>query len=81
MSCCGSQRASMRREPPSPDGRNTTYWSPGPTGFVYTGQGRLTVTGPLTGTEYRFSGGGPPVTVHPSDVASLAAVPGLVLAR
>jgi hypothetical protein len=81
MSCCGSQRASMRYAPPSADGRNTTYWSPGPTDFVYTGNGRLTVTGPLTGTEYRFTSGGPPVTVHPSDVASLAVVPGLAVAR
>ena len=81
MSCCGSQRASMRHERPSADGRTTTYWSPGPTEFVYTGHGRLTVTGPLTGMEYRFTGGGPPVMVHPSDVASFAAVPGLVVAR
>jgi hypothetical protein len=81
MSCCGSQRASMRYDSPSTNSRNTAYWSPGPTGFVYTGQGRLTVTGPLTGIEYRFTSGGPAVTVHPSDVASLAAVPGLAVAR
>jgi hypothetical protein len=81
MSCCGSQRASMRYEPPSVDGRKVTYWSPGPTEFVYTGQGRLTVTGPLTGIEYRFTGGGPALRVHPSDIASLAAVPGLAVAR
>jgi hypothetical protein len=81
MSCCGSQRASMRYEPRSAGGRSTAYWSPGPTGFIYTGHGTLTVTGPLTGTEYRFIGGGPPVTVHSSDVASLAGVPGLSVAR
>lgn len=81
MSCCGSQRASMRYEPPSADGRTTAHWSPGPTRFVYTGHGRLTVRGPLTGTEYRFTSGGPAVTVHPSDVASLAVVPGLAVVR
>ena len=81
MPCYSSQRTSIRYEPPTTDGRNPTYWSPGPTGFVYTGQGRLTVTGPLTGIEYRFASGGPAVTVHPSDVASLAAVPGLAVAR
>jgi hypothetical protein len=71
----------MRYEPPSTDRRTQAYWLPGPTGFVYTGQGQLTVTGPLTGIEYRFTAGGPVVTVHPSDVASLAAVPGLSVAR
>jgi hypothetical protein len=71
----------MRYEPATAGGRSPKYWSPAATGFVYTGQGRLTVSGPLTGIEYRFIGGGPPVTVHPSDVASLAAVPGLVVAR
>ena len=81
MSCCGSQRESMRYEPPSNDGRKTSYWSPGPTEFVYRGHGSLTVTGPLTGIEYRFTSGGPTVTVHPADVASLAGVPGLTVAR
>jgi hypothetical protein len=77
MSCCGSQRAAMRYEPPSAEGRNTTYFSPGPRGFVYTGPGVLTVIGPLTGITYTFTSGGPAIPVHASDVASLAAVPGL----
>jgi hypothetical protein len=81
MSCCGDQRAAMRHEPPPAGGRQGSYWSPGPTDFVYSGQGRLIVKGPLTGTEYRFSSGGPAVRVHPSDVASLAGVPGLTVAR
>jgi len=71
----------MRHEPPTTAGRSPAYWSPGPTAFIYTGRGRITVTGPLTGIEYRFASGEPAVTVHPSDVASLAAVPGLVVAR
>jgi len=81
MSCCGSQRASMRQEPLSGTGRQAEYWSPGPTDFVYAGPGQLSVTGPLTGIEYRFTSGGPAVRVHPSDVASLANVPGLAVSR
>ena len=81
MSCCSDRRAAMRVESSPAGGPQDSYWSPGPTEFVYAGQGRLTVTGPLTGIEYRFTSGGPAVRVHPSDVASLAAVPGLVVAR
>jgi hypothetical protein len=44
---------------------------------VYTGPGVLTVIGPLTGITYTFTSGGPAIPVHASDVASLAAVPGL----
>ena len=81
MSCCGSQRAAMRHETPPAEGRQPAYWSPGPTEFVYSGQGRLTVIGPLTGIEYQFTSGGPAVRVDPSDAASLAGVPGLTAAR
>jgi hypothetical protein len=81
MSCCGNQQSSMRQQPPPAGGREAAYWSPGPTEFVYSGQGWLTVTGPLTGIEYRFAGGGPSLRVHPSDAASLAAIPGLSVAR
>ena len=77
MACCGSQRASMRYEPPSAEGRNTTYFSPAAREFAYTGPGVLTVVGPLTGTTYKFMSGGPAIPVHASDVASLAAIPGL----
>lgn len=45
--------------------------------FEYTGNGRLTVTGPITGTVYYFTAGGESVTVHGSDAPSLASVPGL----
>lgn len=45
--------------------------------FQYTGNGRLTVTGPITGTVYYFSAGGEIVAVHGADAPSLAAVPGL----
>jgi hypothetical protein len=45
--------------------------------FIYTGAGQLTVTGPLTGTVYRFTGHGAVVLVHALDVASVVSVPGL----
>jgi hypothetical protein len=71
----------MRYEPPPVNGRKATYTSPCTTVFVYSGQGCLTVTGPLTGIEYRFTGGGSALRVHPWDAASLAAVPGLMVVR
>ena len=77
MSCCGKQRASFHRGPAVSNGSSTQYWTPGPTDFEYTGNGQLAVTGPLTGTVYRFSRGAAPVRVHASDAPSLAAVPGL----
>jgi hypothetical protein len=45
--------------------------------FQYTGSGRLTVTGPITGAVYYFSSNGESVTVHGADAPSLAAIPGL----
>ncbi|MBZ5523141.1 MAG: hypothetical protein LAP21_12960 [Acidobacteriia bacterium] len=48
--------------------------------FEYTGNGRLTVTGPITGTVYYFTAGGESVTVHGSDASSLESVPGLKIA-
>jgi len=80
MSCCGNQRTSMRYDP-YVDGRNANRWSAGRTELIFSGPGRLTVTGPLTGVEYQFTGGGPALRVHPWDVRSLAAIPGLTVAR
>jgi hypothetical protein len=45
--------------------------------FQYTGSGRLTVTGPITGTVYYFSTTGETITVHGADAPSLVSVPGL----
>jgi hypothetical protein len=77
MSCCGNQRASFRRGPDVSSQSAIQYWNPGATDFQYSGNGQLTVTGPLTGTIYRFAGGAASVRVHASDAPSLAAVPGL----
>jgi hypothetical protein len=45
--------------------------------FQYTGNGRLTVTGPITGKIYYFSHAGETVSVHAADADSLISVPGL----
>ena len=83
MPCCGSSRASMRPETvasPSAGGSHSGgshYWTSREVEFEYSGQGRLTVTGPLTGQVYHFAVGGARVRVHGSDAPSLVAVPGL----
>jgi hypothetical protein len=45
--------------------------------FQYTGSGRLTVTGPITGKVYYFSHAGETISVHGADADSLISVPGL----
>lgn len=47
------------------------------TEFQYTGSGRLTVTGPVTGKIYYFSHAGEIISVHGADADSLISVPGL----
>jgi hypothetical protein len=77
MSCCGDQRTALREESVPTDQRDFQFWTPGPTDFEYSGYGELTVTGPLTGTIYRFTANNRRVRVHGSDAASLLSVPGL----
>ncbi len=45
--------------------------------FQYTGSGRLTVTGPITGRIYYFTQSGETIFVHGADAQSLVLVPGL----
>jgi hypothetical protein len=45
--------------------------------FQYTGSGRLTVTGPISGKIYYFSHTGEIISVHGADADSLISVPGL----
>jgi hypothetical protein len=45
--------------------------------FQYTGSGRLTVTGPVTGKVYYFTQSGETIAVHGADAQSLIQVPGL----
>jgi hypothetical protein len=77
MPCCGDKRASYRQGPLPSGAAVINSWSTGSTDLEYSGQGQLTVTGPLTGTLYRFLGRGARVRVHGSDVPSLVLVPGL----
>lgn len=79
MSCCGDERSALRHDPLPAGARGGNHWVPASAEFVFSGQGQLIVTGPMTGIVYRFSGGAPPVRVHGSDVASLVSVPGLRL--
>ena len=77
MSCCGSRRAAERVEAGRASGRTTAAPSPTAVEFEYAGSGQLAVTGPLTGTVYRFVSGGGAVRVHGPDAPSLAMVAGL----
>ncbi len=76
MSCCGSQRAALRRDGPGGGQPGVQHWNSGPIEFEFSGGGQLVVTGPLTGSIYQFASG-VPLTVHASDAPSLAGVPGL----
>ena len=78
MSCCGSQRESMRSQAPA-SGAAPNAFVPQARDFEYTGQGELQVAGPLTGTLYVFRGRGARVRIHNADVASLISVPSLHL--
>ena len=78
MSCCGNGRtaysqANMGSTPP----QENQYRITTPVEFEYSGQGELTVTGPLSGIVYHFSPSVRRVSVHGSDAPSLLSVPGL----
>lgn len=97
MSCCGGGRDAFRRSgPPAsapravpgarPAGPGTPSagggaWAAAAAEVEYRGAGRLTVTGPLTGTVYRFESSGARVRVHGPDVPSLATIPTLRVIR
>jgi|GEM_PF-3220758 len=78
MSCCDKGRTAYSQSnigstpPPENQYRITT-----PVEFEYSGNGELTVTGPLSGVIYRFTPTVRRVRVHGSDAPSLLAVPGL----
>jgi hypothetical protein len=77
MSCCGETRASLRQEPSEDRNDQIGRWSIDSMDLEYFGNRQLTVTGPLTGTVYRFTGKGARLRIHGSDVPSLVLVPGL----
>jgi hypothetical protein len=85
MSCCGNARASIHQQTSrqqssatvSHQASRANYWAPGPVQFEYSGQGQLSVTGPVTGMVYHFPYPGARVSVHGSDAPSLVSVPAL----
>jgi hypothetical protein len=76
MSCCGNHRTAQRTGNAGLNAPGASYWNAGATSFEYSGPGRLTVTGPLTGTVYRFKTG-TSLEVHAQDAPSMVSVPGL----
>jgi hypothetical protein len=81
MSCCGSHRSALRAQSLSARPSQTAHWASKAVDFEHTGSGVLTVTGPLTGTVYRFAGVGARVRVHGPDAPSLVAIPALKIVR
>jgi len=77
MPCCGSRRAAARQAPAQRAGSAAPPRQAQARAFTYAGNGRLTVTGPMTGAIYQFTAQGGPVQVHAADVTSLLSVPGL----
>ena len=78
MGCCGSQRATFRQQQPiASSTAESSYWTASTVEFEYSGSGELTVTGPLTGSIYRFRGQGARVPVYGADAPSLVGVPSL----
>jgi hypothetical protein len=91
MSCCGghraAQRASYQNQLSSSPQRASFLPGTGANGrgrlpvkhvtFEFSGATPIVVTGPATGTPYRFSARGARLTVHASDAPSLISVPGL----
>ena len=78
MSCCGKGRTAYSQanigSTPPPENQ---YQITTPLEFEYSGQGELTVTGPLSGVVYRFSPSVRRVRVHGADAPSLLSVPGI----
>lgn len=78
MSCCGNGRtAYSQANTGSTPPQENQYRITTPVEFEYSGQGELTVTGPLSGVVYRFTPSVRRVRVHGADVPSLLSVPGI----
>ena len=78
MSCCGSGRTAYNQANIGSTPRTENqYQLTTPVEFEYSGQGELTVTGPLSGVVYRFTPSVRRVSVHGADAPSLLSVPGI----
>jgi len=71
--CCGRDRAQLRvaSKPPSPGPAKAPQ--PG-VSFVYVGNTGMTVTGPVSGNQYRFDRLGARVEIDPRDRVLLASL-------
>jgi hypothetical protein len=78
MSCCGNGRTAYNQANigSTPTTENQ-YRITTPVEFEYSGQGELTVTGPLSGVVYHFTPSVRRVSVHGADAPSLLSVPGI----
>ena len=76
--CCGRNRVQLITRPAPPKTGPTTsagaHKPPSTISFVYTGNAALTVTGPISGLEYRFDRPGARVEVDWRDRILLASV-------
>ena len=78
MSCCGKGRTAYSQANIGATApQENQYQITTPVEFEYSGQGELTVTGPLSGLVYRFNPSVRRVRVHGADAPSLLSVPGL----
>ena len=78
MSCCGKGRtAYSQANIGATSAPENQYRIATPVEFEYSGQGELTVTGPLSGVVYRFTPSVRRVRVHGADAPSLLSVPGI----
>ena len=84
MSCCGRGRSLQRPSSgtqPQAAALARAFAPAAMVVFEYAGPGAIAVTGPMTGTTYRFSGKGSRASVHGADAPSIAGVPGLTPVR
>ena len=76
--CCGRDRAQLRvtSKPPGPGAANpVNRKAPQPgVSFVYLGNTGMTVTGPVSGAQYRFDRPGARVEIDPRDRVLLASL-------
>lgn len=77
MSCCGKHRQQLtaQQRPAARPDRQPAI--PARVVFEYSGKTAMVVTGPISGSRYRFDRPGARLAVDPLDRRSLAAVPHL----
>ena len=77
MPCCGQGQVRPSRYSLNSAAPDRSSEAPRRVTFAYTGTTVLTVTGPVTGMQYRFAGHGAALPVDVRDERAVAAVPKL----